>query len=252
MLLLWKRIPVENNRRWDGKFNGVEGDGTLRSPKSTGENVNKGILFELFGRVGEVADVYVSWKKMRDRKCPFAFIRFDSTGGARRAVDRMHGTLVYGRSIEVTLAKYCRGDQNSPNGRVDKGGVNETQVMGMKDATGISRTRNNERRKEKTREIKEVKEIEVKPCEMQIERLQRSLMGHCFKSINFPAVMSFLEERWDGKGEVECRDVGPKRCLLTFESTETRDIAFHDALLLSIFDELRLHWEFVRCLSRRV
>ncbi|MED6145302.1 hypothetical protein PIB30_023884 [Stylosanthes scabra] len=64
--------------------------------------------------------------------------------------------------------------------------------------------------------------------------------------------MNKLLDEWSGLGEIESRDVGPYRCLITFSSPEIRDNALNDELLLSIFDEVRLHWNFVSSLSRRI
>ncbi|MED6225384.1 hypothetical protein PIB30_093109, partial [Stylosanthes scabra] len=63
--------------------------------------------------------------------------------------------------------------------------------------------------------------------------------------------MNLLLEEWKGSGEIECRDVGPYRCLLTFSSTEIRDEAMHNQLLHGVFDEIRPHWDIFWSLSKR-
>ncbi|MED6203679.1 hypothetical protein PIB30_001373, partial [Stylosanthes scabra] len=64
--------------------------------------------------------------------------------------------------------------------------------------------------------------------------------------------MDLLLDEWSGPGEIEIRDVGPYRCLITFSSEEIRDGAMNDELLLSVFDEVRAHWDIFGSLSRRV
>ncbi|MED6160876.1 hypothetical protein PIB30_055337 [Stylosanthes scabra] len=65
-------------------------------------------------------------------------------------------------------------------------------------------------------------------------------------------VESALLRNWHGPGIVECRDVGPYRCLITFESREIRDEAMNNEILTSMFDEVRHHWRLIWSLSRRV
>ncbi|MED6145841.1 hypothetical protein PIB30_028947 [Stylosanthes scabra] len=64
--------------------------------------------------------------------------------------------------------------------------------------------------------------------------------------------MNVLLDEWNGLGNIECRDVGPYRYLVSFSSVEIRDQAMSNELLLSVFDEVRHHWDFVSSISRRV
>ncbi|MED6131263.1 hypothetical protein PIB30_008303 [Stylosanthes scabra] len=64
--------------------------------------------------------------------------------------------------------------------------------------------------------------------------------------------MDYLLEEWKGPREIEVRDVGPYRCLITFSTTEIRDEAVNNQLLQLVFDELRFHWDFFWSLLRRV
>ncbi|MED6133169.1 hypothetical protein PIB30_026096 [Stylosanthes scabra] len=64
------------------------------------------------------------------------------------------------------------------------------------------------------------KEIEGVWSQVEKERLQRSLLGVSVKPIEFRKVMNKLVEEWEGPGDIECKDVGPYRCLLTFSSKE--------------------------------
>ncbi|MED6161481.1 hypothetical protein PIB30_061093 [Stylosanthes scabra] len=99
---------------------------------------------------------------------------------------------------------------------------------------------------------KVMKEVDVVWAEEQKLQLQISLLGVCVKPIEFRKVMNLLLDEWDGSGEIECRDVGPHKCLITFSSPEIRNEAMQSKLLLSVFDEVRPHWDIFWCLSRRV
>ncbi|MED6162931.1 hypothetical protein PIB30_075136 [Stylosanthes scabra] len=108
-------------------------------------------------------------------------------------------------------------------------------------------------KKEIATKVKEQRKVvEVVKSEEQMERLSRSLMGVSIIPIEFRKVMNLLLEECKGLGVIECRDVGPYRCLVTFSSPEIRDGAMEDQLLLSVFDEVRPHWDVFWILSRRV
>ncbi|MED6119136.1 hypothetical protein PIB30_008944 [Stylosanthes scabra] len=62
--------------------------------------------------------------------------------------------------------------------------------------------------------------------------------------------MNFLLDEWMDEGEIECRDMGPYRCLISFSSVEIKNRAMEDELLKSIFDEIRPHWDFCGALPR--
>ncbi|MED6147395.1 hypothetical protein PIB30_043703 [Stylosanthes scabra] len=96
------------------------------------------------------------------------------------------------------------------------------------------------------------KEVEGSWVEVQKQRLQRSLLGVCIQPIEFRKVMNKLLDEWNGPGEIECRDVGPHKCLITFDSVEIRDGAFQNELLMEVFDEVRPHWKLFWNSSRRV
>ncbi|MED6179817.1 hypothetical protein PIB30_004462 [Stylosanthes scabra] len=85
------------------------------------------------------------------------------------------------------------------------------------------------------------KEVQGVWAEDQMERLQRSLLGVCVQPIQFRRVMNHLLGEWPRPGSIECRDVGPYRCLITFSSSEIRDAALNNDLLLSSFDEVIPH-----------
>ncbi|MED6219270.1 hypothetical protein PIB30_034285 [Stylosanthes scabra] len=102
------------------------------------------------------------------------------------------------------------------------------------------------------RAIPRNKELEVIWADEQKQRLQRSLLGVCVNPIDVREVMYALLEEWRGPRMIECRDLGPYKCLLTFDSPEIRDETMHNDLLLSKFDEIRPCWDIFWCSSRRV
>ncbi|MED6201717.1 hypothetical protein PIB30_097870 [Stylosanthes scabra] len=61
-----------------------------------------------------------------------------------------------------------------------------------------------------------------------------------------------LLEDWKGPGRIECRDIGPFRCLITFDTVEIKEAEVENELLLSLFDEVKPHWEIFWSLSRRI
>ncbi|MED6216614.1 hypothetical protein PIB30_009207 [Stylosanthes scabra] len=96
------------------------------------------------------------------------------------------------------------------------------------------------------------KEVMAMWAEDQRLLLQCSLFGVCVKPIKPRKVMNALLDNWKGPGDIEVRDVGPYRCLVTFSNPEVRDLAMEHELLYSVFDEVRNHWNTFWCLSRRV
>ncbi|MED6113842.1 hypothetical protein PIB30_074621 [Stylosanthes scabra] len=127
-----------------------------------------------------------------------------------------------------------------------------TKDIGFNGAT-VKDTGDNEApamRKERDHEGR--KEVDVVWSIEHRDLLNRSLLGVSIKPIEFRKVMNFLLDEWKGPGEIECRDMRPYRCLITFSSMEIKDGAMEDELLNSVFDELRPHWEFCESLTRRV
>ncbi|MED6165489.1 hypothetical protein PIB30_099966 [Stylosanthes scabra] len=59
-------------------------------------------------------------------------------------------------------------------------------------------------------------------------------------------------ENWEGPGRIECKDLGPHKCIITLESIEFKDVALKSPLLTSLFDEIKPSWKFTCCRSRRV
>ncbi|MED6110521.1 hypothetical protein PIB30_043774 [Stylosanthes scabra] len=96
------------------------------------------------------------------------------------------------------------------------------------------------------------KEVVLSRSKFQSKILARSVLGVNVKPIDFGFVENTLLREWTGPGIIECRDVGPFRCLITFETEKIKEEAIEDQLLASVFDEVRHHWDVVWSLSRRV
>ncbi|MED6144088.1 hypothetical protein PIB30_012175 [Stylosanthes scabra] len=96
------------------------------------------------------------------------------------------------------------------------------------------------------------KTIKVIPDPTQMDILKRSVVADSLTTIRFGWMKEQIAEKWEGPGEVECRDLGPFRCILTFETIEARDAALVSLGLNSLFFELRPQWGFTMVRSRRV
>ncbi|MED6161874.1 hypothetical protein PIB30_064852 [Stylosanthes scabra] len=211
-----------------------------------------------------VKDVYVSNKHRSRVTCLFAFVRFEDAGDARRAIDRLYGGLWKGRKILVSMSKYRRrygrdakghADESTRRKGVENDGYNNgntrtrklwVEVQRAKLAMVMLANRDEGKTKHKKREIIAI------GCETQQERLKRSLLGVSVKPREFKMIEEQIHRSWEGSGRVECRDIGPHRCLLTFDSVQTKEDAMAVSSLSSIFDEVIPHWDFVWSRSRRV
>ena len=80
-------------------------------------DMSPGWLVQLFKFDGRVMDAFVSRKRRRGRNNPFGFVRFSNEEEALKAVRNLHGTIVKGCKLEVTLAKYDRRGQTITTGR---------------------------------------------------------------------------------------------------------------------------------------
>ncbi|MED6155459.1 hypothetical protein PIB30_005311 [Stylosanthes scabra] len=211
-------------------------------------------LYKEFGKCGFVKDIFISRKKRRNTEGTFAFVRYCEDSWMIRAINRLNGVLWNGRKLFVSESRYTWGGrvQRQPllknqhkemkKGRTQKWIPVKQKQTDESDNRGHNKESGSDRRKE----------IQGIWAEDQTERMQRSLLGVCVKPIEFRKVMNRLLEEWNGSGSVESRDIGPYRCLITFPSVADRDATMKDDLLLSMFDEVRLLWDFTLTLSRRV
>ncbi|MED6180201.1 hypothetical protein PIB30_008059 [Stylosanthes scabra] len=107
-------------------------------------------------------------------------------------------------------------------------------------------------RKQRIRSNKPFAFLRFKAYEGAVKAVERWNGADWEEPIDFRRVMNWLMDNWTGEGEIESRDVGPYRCLITFDSTEIRVEAMNNSLLLSVFDEVRPHWDIFWNRSRRV
>ncbi|MED6160568.1 hypothetical protein PIB30_052623 [Stylosanthes scabra] len=215
------------------------------------EGISKRALYVKFGKCGYILDVFISRKQRVRTEGPFPFIRYKSVRGAVEAIWALNNTIWGNNKLLVTISKYER------KGGAENGGNFAENIQKAKRSNTGRKLANGEEEENKgelatTSKQNTRKEVEGVWAEDQKERLQRSLMGVCSKPIEFRKIMEFLLDEWKGPGNIELRDIGPYRCLITFSSREIRDAAIENQLLLSIFDELRHHWDFFWCQSRRV
>ncbi|MED6125778.1 hypothetical protein PIB30_071906 [Stylosanthes scabra] len=207
--------------------------------------VTKRSLYKEFSKDSYIADIFISNKTRRNAKDPFAFIRFKSYGGTMKSVSRMNGAKWEGSNLFVVISKFDREQRMNLNSHSTTNGKAKTLGL-VKKWVEVKKVNNVDRRapmvtNQMTQNASK-KMIDGVWAEDQKERLERSLLGYCVKPIEFRRVMNRILDEWKGQGDIEYRDVGPYRCLLTFSSPEIRDEAFHDPLLLSVFDELKPHW----------
>ncbi|MED6200226.1 hypothetical protein PIB30_083088 [Stylosanthes scabra] len=219
------------------------------------DGVTKRELYKKFSRNGFVNGIFTSRKPRRNAIDPFAFIRFNEYAGAAGAIKSLNGKPWGKNKLFVSLSRFKRNAES--NGGVynrvswpkQRPRYVQKWVEVKQNAPEVTKVSGNQAAK---KVIEDRKEIDAIWYDEQRQRMQRSLLGVCVKPIEFKKVMNFLLDEWEGPGEIECRDVGPYRCLITFSSPEIRDAAIHSQLLHSVFDEVRHHWDILWSLSRRV
>ncbi|MED6182518.1 hypothetical protein PIB30_029136 [Stylosanthes scabra] len=167
-------------------------------------DIAKVSLYRIFWWAGNVVDIYVSRKKRNKSNRPFAFVRFDARGGVVRVVEKLNGTFVGTARMTVKHATFLRQENAS---KVYQEKENDG-MMGMQPETKEMETGR--------------KSIEVTADPTLMDILKQSVVAESIETIRFGLVKEQIAEKWEGPGEVECRDLGPFKCLLTFESVEAR------------------------------
>ncbi|MED6217072.1 hypothetical protein PIB30_014275 [Stylosanthes scabra] len=220
--------------------------------------VAKRDLFTEFRRDGNVTDIFVSRKHRVKSPWPFAFVRFDKLVSARGAIERMNGRAWQGKMLHISMSRYNRNDDYRDK-EIDAG--NNRRFLkrnAYREKRGVWKWVEVKRMNESKTIVEEVtlkkevpikskrKVVELQKSDIQFERLSRSLLGISVKPIEFRRVMNYLLDEWKGPGVIECRDVSPYRCLVTFSSPKIRDEAMGNELLQSVFDEDREFEIFVK------
>ena len=76
------------------------------------ESMSKGWLYQIFAWTRQIADIYISRKKRKESRCLYAFVRYDTKGGAERAISEFDGMEIRGMKISVSNSKFRRGGWN--------------------------------------------------------------------------------------------------------------------------------------------
>ncbi|MEK0312192.1 RNA-binding protein, partial [Candidatus Phytoplasma fabacearum] len=79
--------------------------------------VNIQWLWDVFSRVGQVVDVYISRKIRKNNPTRFAFVRFGFRNHASRAVQLLNGNRLDGKTIVVSESKYGRSEIENGYGK---------------------------------------------------------------------------------------------------------------------------------------
>ena len=82
-------------------------------------SMSKSWLWQLFSYEGKVVDIFLSQKKRKNSKQPFAFVRFVKRDEANLAIKNLHKTEIKGCKIKVSLAKFKRSSARE-SAHVDK------------------------------------------------------------------------------------------------------------------------------------
>ncbi|MED6147772.1 hypothetical protein PIB30_046883 [Stylosanthes scabra] len=204
--------------------------------RTRGINDSTGIQtsWQCGGRLSEVKD----WRKKL-----VSFIRYDSKGGATRAMEKLNGTYVAGRAIKVVEAR-ARGSGKSAGWK--RVSTSNMRWEGNQKKKGVSEP------VEQKDHSRRMKEVEVKESESQRELLDRSIIAEAFHPIRFGAVVKRLDKLEEKYGKIECRDFDPKKCILSMDTIELRNRALADGVFLDIFDEVTVFWGYKWAFSRRV
>ncbi|MED6134646.1 hypothetical protein PIB30_038927 [Stylosanthes scabra] len=187
-------------------------------------------MYKEFGNSGFVKDIFISRKKRRNLGCTFAFVRYYESGCMWRAIERLNGALWKENRLVVNESKYA----------YDGGILRQTLMLNHA----------KEQRKSHAQKWIPMKKNKGDPMEKPDQSNSAGPNGR--KEIQGISAEAQLMEEWNGQGIIENRDVDPYRCLVTFLSIEARDEAMKDDLLLSVFDEVMLLWDFTSTLSRHV
>ncbi|MED6147374.1 hypothetical protein PIB30_043515 [Stylosanthes scabra] len=224
------------------------------------QGVTKRELYKFFGKNGLIVDIFVSRKSRRNKQGTYAFVRFKEWKDALRARENTNGVLWQGNKLTVSSAKNRKGEVSQKHvlRRTQwDSTISKLRRRVVQKWIPVTMNTNNGKQDMNHKEggtAGELRRKEIKAVWAEDQRLllQRSLFGVCVKPIKFRKVMNALLDSWKGPGDIEVRDVGPYRCLVTFSDPEVCDLAMESELLQYVFDAVRHHWNTFWCLSRRV
>ncbi|MED6109004.1 hypothetical protein PIB30_029612 [Stylosanthes scabra] len=235
----------------DGKWFMMERENYSIFVDNLPTHISKRFLYREFSFHGNVVDVFISRKSRKGKVNMFAFIRYDSKGGAMRAIEKLDRSYIPGKVMTVKEAKYRR------NVKVDRGDKDSVKRWMRKPSNeyptmGNQKEDSEQRASLMKQQTKERRVMEVMVSEEQKEMLDKSILAESFEPIKFGLVVDQLNKIEEQYGKVEYRDLGPKKCILSLDSIKLRNRALADAIFTEMFDEVREYWGFKWAFSRRV
>ncbi|MED6134531.1 hypothetical protein PIB30_037830 [Stylosanthes scabra] len=238
-----------SNEEGDDKWNVIERENHSIFVDNLSGHISKRFLYREFGLHGNMVDVFVSRKPRMGKTSVFAFIRYDSKGGATRAIDKLHGSYIAGKEMIVKEAQYRRNGAKGGNGITKKWVRKEPNEQPKQDNLKV------EKELKSTVVVEQAKprrEVDVLVSEKQKELLDKSIIAESFEPIKFGLVVEQLDKLKEQYGKIECRDLGPRKCIMSMDLIELRDKALSDEIFLATFDKVREYWGFKWAFSRRV
>ncbi|MED6107805.1 hypothetical protein PIB30_017695 [Stylosanthes scabra] len=106
--------------------------------------------------------------------------------------------------------------------------------------------------KRETSNRPERRKVEVMPSIKKKEMLNRSIIVESIRPIKFGLVVQQFEELSMEYGRLECRDLGPRMCIISFESLDLRDRALQSRFMPEFFEDVRPYEGFMWSPSRRI
>ena len=78
-------------------------------------SMSKRWLFQIFQWTRRITDIFISRKQRKGSQNPFAFVQYETKGGAIKAVKELNGLEIRGHKIIVNDARYSRGENADLN-----------------------------------------------------------------------------------------------------------------------------------------
>ncbi|MED6156572.1 hypothetical protein PIB30_015671 [Stylosanthes scabra] len=202
----------------------------------------------------------------------FGFVRFQFKNHASRAVQNLNGSCIDGSIISVSEAKYGTGTRDNKIDLLDHKLVKTMEEQGpsthlkkpsanyasFKNALlGVHQKVDNGNLNEanpmkKTINEKSMRKVEVVPSTEQQDLLNRSIVAESVKPIKFGRVVQGFKGLAKEFGRSECRDFGPLRCIISFESVELRDKVLQIRFMPEFFHKITPYWGISWKTSRRI
>ncbi|MED6157506.1 hypothetical protein PIB30_023703 [Stylosanthes scabra] len=179
-------------------------------------HVSKRFLYREFRIHGNVVDAFISRRPRNEKHGLFAFIRYDSKGGAVREMKKLDGTYIAGKGVLVKEANVRRRSMEE-----------EAKERSRKCIRKWARKNSNDQAN---------KEDPV-----------RNDGG-----VPRPQLVQRLDSLGEQYRKIECMDLGPKKCILSMDTVELHNRALLDGIFMDIFDEVKEYWRCKWAFSQRV